>query len=93
MNADSLDGAFEIMEVDGFAAIPLNATLTGDGRLAILTGLPLTEGTSYEVLYAEDGQAYDRTGQTLRAPTDRILGTFTVSSSPPVPTATTESSS
>ncbi|MCA8980658.1 MAG: hypothetical protein H6831_04645 [Planctomycetes bacterium] len=84
MNADSLDGAFEIMEVDGFAAIPLNATLTGDGRLAILTGLPLTEGTSYEVLYAEDGQAYDRTGQTLRAPTDRILGTFTVSSSPPV---------
>lgn len=84
MNADSLDGAFEIMEVDGFAALPLNATLTGDGRLAILSGLPLTEGTTYEVLYAEDAQAFDRTGQTLRIPTDRSFGTFTVSSSPPV---------
>jgi len=84
MNADSLDGAFEIMEVDGFAAIPLNAELTGDGRLAILSGLPLTEGTSYEVLYAEGGEAYDRTGQTLSVSADRVLGSFTVATTPPV---------
>jgi hypothetical protein len=84
MDADSLDGAFEIMEVDGLAAIPLNAVLTGDGRLAILSGLPLTESTSYEVLYAEDAEAYDRTGQTLRVSTDRVIGTFTVADTAPV---------
>lgn len=85
MNAGSLDGAFELMEVDGVVAVPVNATLTGDGRLAILsTGLPLTTGASYQVLYAEDGEAYDRTGQTLQVQSSRIIGTFTVATTPPV---------
>lgn len=83
MAADSVRGAFEILESGGFAGLPLTSTLTGDGRLAVLSSVTaLDEGATYQVLYAEDAQLYDLTGQTLSIPEDRVVGEFTVAETP-----------
>jgi len=44
----------------------------------------LTEGSTYQVLYAEDHQINDLTGQVLQVPTDRVVGEFTVTTDVPV---------
>lgn len=83
MAAASISGAFEILESGGFAGLPLTATLTGDGRLAILSSVTsLDEGVTYQVLFSEDAELYDLTGQTLSVPEDRVVGEFTVAETP-----------
>ncbi|MDF1798084.1 MAG: Ig-like domain-containing protein [Planctomycetota bacterium] len=80
--SDTLDGAFVLRPINGFAPAPATVHLVGDGRLVVLLpSLALTAGETYSVELDEDAAITDLTGQLFTS--SAALGQFTVADTDP----------
>lgn len=81
MNQASLQSAFRLVDSGDFSGFPIGTTsvLTGDDQLLVLFPVsPLPSGGSIQVIFQNDNQARDLTGQVLDAIEESVVGSFAV---------------
>ena len=79
--------AFRLERFDDFGSLPIVATptLVGDGRLLVLVpATALSASTTYRVIYSQNANARDLTGQSLTTTPGAVVASFTTGATNPV---------